>query len=88
MVIIGIFEEREVKFMTEDLILNEESVASGEQAVSDEPITAKKAYVTPQMEIEYFDIEDVIATSPVIQEDVNQERTETIDDNDPDNGFY
>ena len=49
--------------MTEDLILTEESVASGEQAVSDEPVTAKKAYVTPQMEIEYFDVEDVIATS-------------------------
>ena len=49
--------------MTEDLILSEESVASEEQAVSEATKTAKKAYVTPQMEIEYFDIEDVIATS-------------------------
>jgi len=49
--------------MTEELILTEESVASEEQAVSDEPVTAKKAYVTPQMEIEYFDVEDIITTS-------------------------
>lgn len=49
--------------MTEELILTEESVASEERAVSNEPVTAKKAYVTPQMEIEYFDVEDVIATS-------------------------
>ena len=49
--------------MTEDLILTEESVASEEQAVSEAPKPAKKAYVTPQMEIEYFDVEDIITTS-------------------------
>lgn len=49
--------------MTEDLILSEESVASEEQTVSEAPKPAKKVYVTPQMEIEYFDVEDVIATS-------------------------
>ena len=49
--------------MTEDLILTEESVASEEQAVSEAPKPAKKAYVTPQMEIEYFDVEDIITSS-------------------------
>ena len=71
--------------MTEDLILTEESVASGEQAVSDEPVTAKKAYVTPQMEIEYFDVEDIITTST--QEVVIDEKTEYADnDGFEDNG--
>ena len=56
--------------MTEDLILTEESVVSEEQAVSDEPVTAKKAYITPQMEIEYFDVEDIITTSNKLEGDV------------------
>lgn len=55
--------------MTEDLILTEESVASEEQAVSEAPKPAKKAYVTPQMEIEYFDVEDIITTSTNTNED-------------------
>lgn len=67
--------------MTEDLILSEESVASEEQAVRAEPVTAKKAYVTPQMEIEYFDVEDVIATSPPTYEPGSPDGTgEPVDD--------
>ena len=49
--------------MTEDLILSEESVASEEQAISETTKPTKKAYLTPQMEIEYFDVEDIITVS-------------------------
>ena len=72
--------------MTEDLILSEESVASEEQAVSDEPVTAKKAYVTPQMEIEYFEVEDIITSSV---ETLNQTRANGVDGegNEPDDPF-
>ena len=72
--------------MTEDLILSEESVASEEQAVRAEPVTAKKAYVTPQMEIEYFEVEDIITSSV---ETLNQTRANGVgvEGNEPDDPF-
>ncbi len=72
--------------MNEESKMVQDSAVVDETAATEKPIKPKKKYITPQMDIEYFEVEDVITTS--IQEDPNQERGEVIDDNDPDNGFF
>ena len=51
-----------------------------------EEILEKKPYTCPIMVVERIDFSDIIVTSSQV-EIVNQERTEVIDENDPENGF-
>ena len=61
--------------MIDDLLLTERPVAGRNRVVIE---SAKKTYYTPSMEIEYFDVADIITTSK--QEVVIDEKVESGDD--------